>query len=100
MDGIPDVLLAPLSAGDVARPPAGTGRDSAARPARQFNGYLVALVAPAGLLGIRLALDNVLQASSPFLFFAPAVMISAWFGGRGPGLLATVAGALAANYFL
>lgn len=62
--------------------------------------YTVALFATAILLGLRLALDNVLQASSPFLFFAPAVMISAWYGGRGPGLFATVAGALAANYFL
>lgn len=71
------------------------------RPARRrFNGYLVALVATAGLLAVRLALDSVLQASSPFLFFAPAVMVSAWYGGRGPGLLATVAGALAANFFL
>jgi PAS domain S-box-containing protein len=38
--------------------------------------------------------------NSPYWFFAPAVMISAWYGGRGPGILATVAGALLGNYFL
>ena len=27
-------------------------------------------------------------------------MVSAWYGGRGPGLLATVVGSVAANYFL
>jgi signal transduction histidine kinase len=31
--------------------------------------------------------------------FAAAVVVSAWFGGLGPGLVATVLGALAANYF-
>jgi signal transduction histidine kinase len=102
MDGIPDVILPPLAVGEPAPTPprSDAARPPRVRPNRQFKGYLIALVATAGLLAIRLALDNFLQASSPFLFFAPAVMISAWYGGRGPGLLATVAGALAANYFL
>jgi signal transduction histidine kinase len=67
---------------------------------RGLSGYVVAFVATAVLLVLRLALDTVVEATSPFLFFAPAVMISAWYGGRGPGLLATVVGAIAANYFL
>jgi signal transduction histidine kinase len=65
-----------------------------------LNGYAMALVATVALLLLRLALSRVLQSSSPFLFFAPAVMISAWYGGRGPGLLATFAGAAAADYFV
>ena len=74
--------------------------DAPAHHASRVRRYTVALIATAGLLAARVALDNLLQSSSPFLFFAPAVMISAWYGGRGPGLFATVAGALAANYFL
>lgn len=38
--------------------------------------------------------------NSPYWFFAPAVMISAWYGGRGPGILATAVGAVLGNYFL
>jgi PAS domain S-box-containing protein len=36
---------------------------------------------------------------SPFLLLAGAVIVGAWFGGFGPGLLATALGALAADYF-
>jgi signal transduction histidine kinase len=67
---------------------------------QRFNGYLVAFLATVLLLVLRLALDRFLALTSPFLFFAPAVMVGAWYGGRGPGLLATVVGAIAANYFL
>jgi signal transduction histidine kinase len=66
----------------------------------RVSGYVVAVAATAVLLLLRLALDTVVEATSPFLFFAPAVMVSAWYGGRGPGLLATGVGAIAANYFL
>jgi two-component system cell cycle sensor histidine kinase/response regulator CckA len=38
--------------------------------------------------------------TTPFLFFYPAVIFSAWFGGLRPGLLATAICSLAANYFL
>src|SRR5690606_14586300 len=33
-------------------------------------------------------------ASEPFLLFYPAVVLGAWYGGRGPGLLSTGLGAL------
>ena len=36
----------------------------------------------------------------PHMTFFPAVMIAAYFGGLGPGLLATILSAVAANYFL
>jgi two-component system sensor histidine kinase KdpD len=38
--------------------------------------------------------------SSVFLFFFPAVMVSAWYGGLSPGLLATLLSSLAIYYFL
>ena len=35
----------------------------------------------------------------PFVFFFPAVTAAAWFGGLGPGILATVFSSVAANWF-
>lgn len=62
--------------------------------------YLVALLATAAALLLRLALHPVLDETSPFLLFAVAIMVSAAYGGFGPGLLSTVAGALAADLFI
>ena len=80
---------------------------AAAAPARgeweqdtRINGYVVAVMVTAATLFVRLLLGERANATSPLLSFAPAVMISAWYGGRGPGLFATVAGAALANYFL
>jgi PAS domain S-box-containing protein len=62
--------------------------------------YGVALVAVALGLLLKLALDPLfLEHQSPFLLLAGTVMVAAWFGGLGPGLLATALGALAADYF-
>jgi hypothetical protein len=49
-------------------------------------GGAVASVAVA--LGVKLLLDPFIGQHS-FLLLAGAVMVSAWFGGLGPGLLAT-----------
>jgi PAS domain S-box-containing protein len=35
----------------------------------------------------------------PFIFFFPAVVVAAWFGGLGPGILAIGLSALTANWF-
>jgi K+-sensing histidine kinase KdpD len=35
----------------------------------------------------------------PFLFFVPAAMTAAWFGGMAPGLIATAAGLVLGDYF-
>ena len=35
----------------------------------------------------------------PFIFFYPAIVITAWYGRRGPALLAIALSALAANWF-
>jgi signal transduction histidine kinase len=62
--------------------------------------YAFALVATLLALGLKLAINRWTPNVGPFLFFALAVMLSAWFGGFGPGLLATAAGALLADHFL
>ena len=35
----------------------------------------------------------------PFIFFVPAAMIAAWYGGMVPGLIATAAGLMLGDYF-
>jgi K+-sensing histidine kinase KdpD len=34
----------------------------------------------------------------PYLLFVPAIIIAAWYGGFGPGLFATILGALTVSY--
>ena len=60
--------------------------------------WLLALLAPAAALSLTLFLQPLLdQAPSPP--FIAAVLVVAWLGGLGPGLLATVLGTLALDYF-
>ena len=49
--------------------------------------------------GLRYWLFGTQDTRLPFIFFVPAAMIAAWFGGLGPGLLATAAGLLLGDYF-
>ncbi len=64
----------------------------------QLLHYAVALLSVALALGTTLLLNQYLTPTPAALFFA-AVMVSAWYGGLGPGLLATVLSTLAINYF-
>jgi PAS domain S-box-containing protein len=57
-------------------------------------------LAVATALLLRFLLWPLLGAELPFLLLWPAVMFSAWYGGFGPGLLATLLSALAAHTFL
>jgi PAS domain S-box-containing protein len=61
--------------------------------------YGLAIVITALALLIRWLLEPALGSASPFLLFAPAVMISAWYGGLGPGLLSTLMATLAGEWF-
>jgi signal transduction histidine kinase/ActR/RegA family two-component response regulator len=61
--------------------------------------YALAVVAIAAAALFRGALDPILGDTSPFLPFTPVVMLVAWYGGLGPGLLATLLGALIGAYF-
>lgn len=60
--------------------------------------YAIALLVTAAALLLRLALDPVWHAQLPFITLFPAVMVSGWLGGLGPGLLTTFLAALAAAY--
>jgi C4-dicarboxylate-specific signal transduction histidine kinase len=59
--------------------------------------YGVAIAAVTGALVIALLLDRYLQSMPTALLLLCAIMFAAWFGGFGPGFIAT---ALAAAFFL
>jgi PAS domain S-box-containing protein len=52
--------------------------------------YGVAVAAVTTLTLVKLLLAPVIERESPFIFFLASVLVSAWYGGLGPGLLATV----------
>jgi K+-sensing histidine kinase KdpD len=59
-------------------------------------GYAVAVAAVALALAIKYLFDE-LGADHPFVLLPAAVMVAAWYGGRGPGLLAAVMAAIGAD---
>jgi signal transduction histidine kinase len=61
--------------------------------------YFVAIATTAVVFTARFLLKSVLGDVAPLLMFTLPVMVSAWFGGLGPGLLATALGALLGDYF-
>ena len=63
-----------------------------------FLRYGVAVLVAGVALGIKLLLDPVIPQEVPFLLLFGAVMVSAWYGGLGPGLLTMVLAGLATNY--
>jgi two-component system, sensor histidine kinase and response regulator len=70
-------------------------------PRTRLAAYGVALLAPVvTLLSVRWPLRSVLGDRVLYMPFFPAVLIAAYFGGIGPGLLATSLSALVATYFL
>src|SRR3954462_11026673 len=68
------------------------------RPASLRYGFAVLAVGLAVL--VRLPLQGLFNGGVPFLFFFPAIMAAAWYGGLGPGLLATGLSSAIAFYFL
>jgi signal transduction histidine kinase len=74
------------------------GADETSRA--RLAGYGVAVLATAALLVLRWLLWPVLGDAVPHMTFFPAIVIAALWGGLWPGLLATLLGAAAANYFI
>ena len=73
------------------------GPEEAARAS--LRGYGIAVLAVGLALALKLLLDSWIEGDTPFLLFSGAVIISAWFGGLRPGLLATALAALAGDFF-
>jgi len=61
--------------------------------------YGFAVLAVAIALLVKLLLAPLIQEESPFLLFFAPLVVSAWYGGLGPGLLATVLASLSSDYF-
>jgi signal transduction histidine kinase len=66
------------------------------REMRVLIGYGVAVAAVALALGIKYLVDE-LGTDHPFVLLPAAVVVAAWYGGRGPGLLAAVMAAVGAD---
>jgi PAS domain S-box-containing protein len=61
--------------------------------------YGIAVLSVAVALAVRLVLFDQLGGRSPYLTFFPAVVITAYYGGLGPGLVCSVLSGLVASYF-
>ncbi len=61
--------------------------------------YGFAVLAVAAATALKLLLAPVIQEETPFLLFAIALILSAWVGGWGPGLLATGLAVISADQF-
>ncbi len=64
--------------------------------------YGLAVIVVMVAVGLKLILNLVSSssgASTPFLNLFPAIVVAAWYGGFGPGVFATLLGAIAADFF-
>jgi len=61
--------------------------------------YGAAVLAVMAAFAIRYLIYGDLQSRLVFTFFVPAAIIAVWYGGMGPGILATVLGLLIGDYF-
>jgi hypothetical protein len=66
---------------------------------RPLLGHLLAVLLSIAGIEARLLIGDVLT-GFPFLTFFPAVALSAFLGGRAPGITAAILGGLLAKYFL
>ena len=72
----------------------------AAASAGQVSRYAVAIAAFAIALLLRYFVRDALGLKVPYLQFFPAILIAAWYGGLGPGVLVTTLSTIASMYFL
>jgi signal transduction histidine kinase len=64
-------------------------------PRGSFRAYIVAVACVAITIDAKVLIDHYIGHGPPFTFFFLPVLIAAWYGGQGPGLLATALSALA-----
>jgi PAS domain S-box-containing protein len=61
--------------------------------------YGVAVLVVGVALGVKVLLEPLISQDVPFLLLFGAIMVSAWYGGLGPGLLTMALAGLATDYF-
>ena len=66
----------------------------------RWRRWTVAAACFGAAFALRMALHPWLGDRAPFLTFASAAIIAAWFGGLWPGLAVALAGAVAADRFI
>lgn len=79
--------------------PAGGLAQPYGRPRARLERYGVAVALVLLAFALRWAIFGHLDSRLPFAFFLVAVMVAAWYGGLGPGMLAAVGGLLVGDYF-
>jgi len=62
--------------------------------------YAVAVATSAAAFALARTIDHPWVTLSPFFIFYAAVAVSSWYGGTGPGILATIIGALLVDYYI
>ena len=65
-----------------------------------FAHYGLAIALASGGVALRAALEPIIGAQTPYIVPIIATTLAAWFGGFGPGLIATATGTLLTLYFL
>src|SRR5215510_5699243 len=70
------------------------------RASSRLARYSMAVISSVVTLSVCLFLNQALSGSLPLTLFIIPVVVSAWFGGLGPGLVATLLSGLASEYFL
>src|SRR5947209_7124998 len=75
----------------------GKSDPSAWRASREIPGYLLSVLSVAAATGVTLLLRDY-TFRTPFFFVA--ILVSTWFGGRGPGLFAVLLSTLSINFFI
>ena len=68
-------------------------------PAAALEGYLFAVVCCAAAFALRFVIEPFLEEHSAFLLFALSIAVSAIRAGFGPGVFATILGAIGGLYF-
>ena len=64
----------------------------------RLQGYGAAIVLLIVVIALRWLVIPEWSLSHPYLLFYPAIIVSGWYGGFGPGILATLLTALALTY--
>src|SRR5438105_4720166 len=75
----------------------GKSHPSPRRASREIPGYILSVLSVAVATGVTLLLGDY-TFRTPFFFVA--ILVSTWFGGRGPGLFAVLLSTLSINFFI